>query len=146
MKYLINRASAISPREDLDELIYSLIRVNDYNLAQELYFRIQDDASTFGKLAREFSEGLEKFQNGLVGPVPVSKAHEKLRSVLKSSQIGFLNKPFSINNQWLICRVESLNVAKLNDNVRLKMTDEIFNEKIDNLSLKMHDRILTDVK
>ena len=51
-------------KEDLDIVTYSLIRVQDQFLAQELYFQILDDESRFGELASQYSNGQEKITKG----------------------------------------------------------------------------------
>lgn len=48
----------------LDRVLYSLIRTQEAGLAQELYFRIQDDGQPFADLARQYSEGQEAQTGG----------------------------------------------------------------------------------
>ena len=49
---------------ELDMLIYSIIKVSDKELAEELYLRIKKNESTFKELAYKLSEGIEKYTNG----------------------------------------------------------------------------------
>ncbi len=128
----------IKKKEDLDCIAYSLLRVSNYNLSQELFYRIQDGESDFGQLSSEFSEGLEKNSKGIIGPVSVSQTHPILRKLLISSKVGELNQPIKVNDVWVISRLESFTKAKLNDEMKLLLAQQIFEEKIQEISVKLH--------
>ena len=117
-------------KEDLDIVTYSLIRVQDQFLAQELYFQILDDESRFGELASQYSNGQEKITKGVVGPVSITQGHPVLQDKLKNSQIGILNPPILIANTWAIIKLESKQDCTLNDEIELLLAKEIFNESI----------------
>ena len=117
-------------KEELDVVTYSLIRVKDKFLAQELYFQILEDGSKFGELASKYSEGQEKITKGIVGPIPLSQGHPVLQEKLKTSQAGKVNTPILIENVWAITKLESKQDSTLNDEMELLMAKEIFNESI----------------
>lgn len=73
--------------------IYSLIWLQDQELAQELYFRIQDDPLCFPQLAREDSQGGEAYVGGIVGPIELGTIHPVLADMLAVSQPGQLWVP-----------------------------------------------------
>ena len=123
-------------KDDLEEITYSLIRVEDKLLATELYLRIKEDETSFGKIAGEFSLGPEKDSNGIVGPLSLTKSHPILTEVLKSSKIGAINQPFIINGMWLIVRLESLKKSTLNNEMETKMSQELFNDWLNEESKK----------
>lgn len=58
-----------------DQVIYSVIRVKDQGLASEIYFRIQAGEQSFAELTREFSQGLEAYTGGILGPVALGQVH-----------------------------------------------------------------------
>ena len=70
----------------LDTVNYSLIRVTNKNLVDELYLRIKEEESSFEKVAREYSEGPEKKTSGEIGPFPLGKAHPNLANLLEVSK------------------------------------------------------------
>ena len=121
-------AHFLSRKAKLDQVIYSLLRVSDKYLANELYLRILGNEESFSSLAKKFSEGNEKQVQGIVGPVPIELAHPELVQVLKSSTPGKLNQPFQIGGFWLIVRVESFQEALLDPEMELQMAKELFNE------------------
>tara|TARA_Y100001968_G_scaffold333086_1_gene394035 strand:+ start:2332 stop:3054 length:723 start_codon:yes stop_codon:yes gene_type:complete len=131
MRFLKNKFSAqcnahfLKRKDDLDQVTYSLIRTKEYFEAKELFFRVQDDESSFGKISKEYSQGPEKYTFGLIGPVPINKAHPKVREIIRSSEIGETNQPFNLGDWWLILRVESLTEAELDKDMELQMHREL---------------------
>ena len=118
-------AHFLERKNDLDQIIYSLIRTKEHFEAKELFLRVQDDEASFGKIAKEYSEGPEKNSFGLIGPVPINRAHPRMREVMRSANIGETNEPFKIDDWWLIVRVEDRHEAELNQDMELKMKSEL---------------------
>ena len=113
-------------KDQLDIIVYSLIRTKDFFKAKELYLRISEDNEDFGELASKYSEGIERKTRGLVGPEQLSKAHPALAASLKTSKIGIAKEPIQIDDFFLITRVESYDPAHLDDFMREKMEEELF--------------------
>ena len=86
-------AHFIKRKSQLDRVVYSLIRVDKPEVAQELYFRIKDDESTFSNLAMEYSQGTEAQTGGLIGPVEINAPHPKIAQILTTCQPGQLIPP-----------------------------------------------------
>ncbi|MEM6354051.1 MAG: peptidylprolyl isomerase, partial [Cyanobacteria bacterium P01_D01_bin.14] len=103
-----------------------LIRTQDASLAQELYFRLQDDEVKFADLAREFSEGQEAQTGGLIGPVELSVPHPMLARMLQVSSPGQLWSPTPIGEWFVIARLEKFMPAQLDDPTRKRLMDELF--------------------
>lgn len=114
-------------KTQMDRVLYSLIRTKEAGLAQELYFRIQDDGQPFADLAREFSEGQEAQTGGLIGPVELSVPHPALARVLAISQPGQLWPPTRVGDWFVVVRLEKFLPAKLDDATRQRLIDELFN-------------------
>ncbi|HEY9665349.1 MAG TPA: peptidylprolyl isomerase, partial [Coleofasciculaceae cyanobacterium] len=53
----------------LDQVIFSMVSTQDWNVAQELYFRLQEGEQTFAELAAQYSQGAESQTQGIVGPI-----------------------------------------------------------------------------
>ena len=120
--YFLKRKAA------LDEVVYSLVRVEDHFLANEIYQRIDEKESDFGDLAKEFSQGPEQITRGIVGPIQIQKSHPALEKLLRSTKIGELTPPMKLDNWWVVVRVEWVLNAKL-DNV---MKNRLYQELLDN--------------
>ena len=54
-------------KRDLDMFNYSIIKVSNKELADELYLRIKEKESEFEDIAYEFSEDNEKYSSGKNG-------------------------------------------------------------------------------
>ena len=117
---------------ELDQVIYSLIRVQDVHLAMELYQRIFEAEANFGDLAKEFSCGNEKNSRGIVGPVFINQGHPILAEKIRANKPDIIIEPFKIESLWLILRIESIIEVSMNENIENMMANEIFQESISN--------------
>lgn len=117
----------IKRKSQLDRVVYSLIRVEKPEVAQELYFRIKDDENTFSTLAMEYSQGTEAQTGGLIGPVEINAPHPKIAQILATCQPGQLVPPTRVGEWIVIVRLENYLSAKLDSSMRQRMLDELFN-------------------
>jgi len=110
----------------LDQVVYSLIRTRDADVAAELYFRLLDGEAEFDQLAAEYSEGPEAQTGGIVGPVPLSTPHERLAGILSTSQPGQLSAPVRVGEWNVVLRLEKLVAAQLDGPTRQRLLNEMF--------------------
>lgn len=130
-------AHFLSRKNQLDRIVYSLLRVKDPYLAQELYLRIEAREASFADLAAIYAEGPEKTTNGIVGPVPLTKAHPLLAEKLRISEEGILLSPFQISEWWLVTRLESYTPACFDEATAEKMSEELFNQWVNEETSRM---------
>lgn len=116
----------LTRKTSLDQVVYSLIRTTDRGLAQEIYFRILEGEQSFGDLAREYSLGPEARTGGLLGPVSLSQPHPALSKLLSVSHPGQLWPPRAFGEWFVIIRLEEFIPAKLDESMRRRMIDELF--------------------
>jgi len=121
----------LARKNQLDQVIYSLLRVEDAALARELYLRIAEGEADFAELAARYSQGPERSTRGVVGPVPLLQAHPALAELLRTSRPGQLQAPLRIEQWWLVVRLESLRSASFDSEMRDRMARELFDEWID---------------
>jgi len=113
-------------KTQLDQVIYSLIRVQDAGLAQELYLQIAGGERSFAELASEQSQGPEKNTRGIVGPVSLTQAHPRISELLRSGSDGQLFAPVRIDPWSIIVQRESLQSAIFDEKMKTMMTQELF--------------------
>ncbi|MEL6137388.1 MAG: peptidylprolyl isomerase [Cyanobacteria bacterium J06626_23] len=113
-------------KPQLDRVIYSLIRTKDLGLAQELYFRLNDDGKAFADLAKRYSEGQEAKTGGMVGPVELSVPHPIISRMLQLSSPQQLWSPTQVGEWAVIVRLEKLIPAQLDDAMRQRLLTEQF--------------------
>jgi parvulin-like peptidyl-prolyl isomerase len=118
----------LSRKQQLETVIYSLLRVSSEALAKELYLRIAEGEADFAELAAAYAEGPEQATRGVVGPVPLLQAHPTLAHALRTSQPGELRPPLAIEPWWLVVRLESLQAASFDETMQSRMTHELFDE------------------
>ena len=113
-------------KSDLDIIIYSLIRLNNLDLANELYLQIVEKEEEFGELSSKYSLGIEQKSRGIVGPSSLGGIHPKLKKHLLKSPLRETQPPIEVEGTYLIVRVESLDSAQIDDFMKIKMSEEIF--------------------
>jgi parvulin-like peptidyl-prolyl isomerase len=115
-------------KAQLDRAIYSLLRVKDAHLAQELFFRIQDGETTFTELVQQYSGGQETEVGGIIGPHELSVPHPILAAKIRSLQSGQLSAPVQIGDWFVIVRLEKHLPAKLDETMRIRLHDELYEQ------------------
>lgn len=121
-------AHFLTRKNQLDRVVYSLLRVKDAFLARELYLRIDAGEANFSDLAGEYAEGPEKLTRGIVGPVPLTQAHPLLAERLRTSSAGQLMQPFQVAEWWLVVRLESYTPASFDEDIAEQMSGELFDQ------------------
>ena len=115
-------------KSQLDRVVYSLIRTRDNGIAQELYFRIQEEESSFAQLAKDYSQGAEAQTGGLVGPVELNVPHPQIAKMLMSSKPGQLWPPLPIGEWTVILRLEKFLSAQLDPPTEQRLLNDLFQQ------------------
>jgi parvulin-like peptidyl-prolyl isomerase len=115
-------------KAQFDKVLYSLIRMKDMAAAQEIYFRLQANEQSFDELAREYSQGPEAQTGGMVGPFEMGTLQQPMLNILAQGQPGQLWPPVQIGEWIVIIRLEQRIAAQLDEGMRQKLINELFNE------------------
>ena len=146
LKFKSSVASYYLKRKDfLDNVSYSIIRVKNKHLANELFIRIKEKEARFSDLASKYSEGVEKRIGGFIGPVSMSTPHPVLARLLQVSQPGQVWPPKNINSWWVVVRLEKLHNTELNDTIAIKLSLELGEKHIFELLNSSLTNGLTDI-
>ena len=124
-------ARFLERKHELDQVVYSLLRLENSFLARELYLQIESGESNFADLAKRYAEGPERNTNGIVGPVSLTQAHPALVEKLRVAQPGVLLEPFRISDWWLVVRLERYSPATFTPEVSDRMCKEMFDAWIE---------------
>ena len=117
-------------RAALEQVVFSLIRLQQLHAAEELYLRLSDDGADFGDLARSFSQGQERLSGGLVGPMPVGQLHPQIAAALARLQPGDLHPPVQVDPFQLLLRLEHREPASLSDSLRQQLLNELLEQEL----------------
>ena len=113
-------------KNHLDRVIYSMIRTENSSLAQELFFRLQNNEETFPNLAKLYSEGPEAKLGGLVGPVALGTLNAELARLLSISQPGQLWPVSQLGKYFVIIRFEEHIPAEYDERMKQQLLNECF--------------------
>lgn len=119
-------ARFLQRKNDLDQVVYSLVRVKDSALARELYLQVSSGEASMAVLAGQYSEGPERQSSGVVGPKPLTAAHPQLAERLRTAREGELLEPFRLMDWWLVVRLDRYIHATFNEGTALQMARELF--------------------
>ncbi len=115
-------------KPQLDKVLYSLLRVKELEVAQELYFRIKAGEASFADCASEYSQGSEAQTGGLIGPVPLSQTHPEVAQKLNISRPGQLWTPIKLSDWYVIVRLEKLVAAQFDDATKATLLNHLFEQ------------------
>jgi len=113
-------------KPELDQVVYSLLRVSDAELAAELHQCILEGEASFATLATAHAEGRERHSQGVIGPLPILTAHPEISSRLRVGQPGQLWPPFQVDQFWIVLRLEQHLPARLDEPTAERMLEELF--------------------
>lgn len=116
----------LAKKNDLDTVIYSLLRVKDYGLARELWISLSEGEAEFAELASRYSDGPEAKTKGVIGPISLGVIEPVLAERLRSLRVGQLRPPELLGEWHVLLRLETLTPARLDQNIRQKLLNEQF--------------------
>jgi parvulin-like peptidyl-prolyl isomerase len=115
-------------KSQLDRVVFSLIRVKEIDIAEEIYFRLVSEESSFVEQAPLHSEGIEAKTKGISGPVELGKLDPILANALITLQPGEVLPPLLIGEWWVVMQLETIIPAQLDEEMRQYLTEELFNQ------------------
>jgi len=117
-------------RTALEQVVFSLLRLQQLHAAEELYLRLSDDGADFAQLARSFSLGQERLSGGLVGPMAVGQLHPRIAAALGRLQPGQVHPPVDVEPFQLVLRLEHREPASLSDTLRQQLLNELLEREL----------------
>jgi len=100
-------------KSQLDRASCRLLRLNNKNLALELYHRIKAGETSFENAAREYGQGPERHQGGLLLEQPLEKMPFGLAPLLERMETGRLSMPLRLGPGYCLVQLESFQSAQL---------------------------------
>ena len=117
-------------KDKLDRVLYSLLRLNDPGLCQELYYAIEAGEITFAEAAERHSCGPEAKTKGIVGPVDLTTPHPEIASRLRTAQAGTLIGPFKADEWHTIIRMDYRFDSEYDESTKDFLKEMTFKAKI----------------
>ena len=117
-------------KSQLDRASYSLLRVKDFHLAQELFFRLEAGEATFPELVKQYSQGQEAETGGSIGPHELSIPHPTLAQKIRSLKPGQSSAPLQVSDWIVVVKLDKYLPAQLDDKMRARLVDELYDRWI----------------
>lgn len=114
----------VQRKNQLDTAVYSLLRVRDRGLAQELWIQISEGETTFAEAASRYSDGPEATTKGVIGPLSLGAIQPELAERLRGLQPGEVRAPEAMGQWYVLLRLELLTAAKLDEPTRQRLINE----------------------
>jgi parvulin-like peptidyl-prolyl isomerase len=124
----------------LDSVQFSLLRLSDRSIANELYFRILEGEQSFEEVAQLYSQGAEAQTGGSMGIMELGRISPDLAGVLHTSPIGMVQPPVLIGEWQVIVRVEHIIPAQLDEPMRQRLLKEQFEQWLQEQMMELGDR------
>lgn len=105
-------------RADFDQVVMSIVRIDDPDLATELFFQLQEGSLSFPELVENYAQGQDRTNRGVIGPIRVQQLNPLLSRVVRRYRPGVLIPPLDVNGRVHLMRIESLQPAQLDGAVR----------------------------
>ena len=122
----------LSTGAERDSLVYTMIRVSDPSLAQELWIRIEEGETGFTEAASQFGEGPEAMHRGVIGPLAIGRLQPpQLAQILRDLAPGQIHPPWRLGEWHLLIRLETLTPARFDPSMRSALLDEAMQRFID---------------
>lgn len=115
-------------KHQLDQVVCSLIYLEDSNMAQELYFRIAEGEQSFAEVARLYSQEETADTGGQVGPIELGKLHPRLAQMFYGARPGQLWAPTPIGSQTVIARLDASLPVQLNEAMQQTLLNELLDQ------------------
>ncbi|NBW41670.1 hypothetical protein EBR25_11815 [bacterium] len=117
-------------KDKLDRVLYSLLRVEDPFLCQEIYYSIEAGEITFAEASARYSCGPESKTQGIVGPVDLTTPHPEIAARLRTAQAGHLIGPFQAEDWHTLIRMEYRFDSEYDENTKSFLEDVCFKSQI----------------
>ncbi|MCS5692039.1 peptidylprolyl isomerase [Cyanobium sp. FGCU-6] len=131
-------------RADLDQVVLSLVRFRDPDLAQELWFQLREGELAFGELVERHATGSDRDRRGLVGPIPLQRLHPLLARVVSRYAERAVVPPIDIDGTVHLVRIESIQRAELDERVRGRLLLELREAWLAEQMARLQDRMLAE--
>lgn len=129
-------------RADLDQVVLSLVRFKDPDLAQELYFQLKEGELSFGEMVERHATEADQLRRGLLGPMPIRRLNPLLAKVVERYPERALIPPIDLDGTVHLIRVETVQRAELNEGTRERLLLDQRNRWLADQLKRLQRRIL----
>lgn len=86
-------------------------------------------SSSFEEVAKKYSIDRSAINSGSMGEMNADSLNKDMLKIIKKLEVGEVSKPFKLDNQWMICRVDKfISKYDFDEETKKKIVDEVSNE------------------
>ncbi len=115
----------IKRKDYLDVYYYTIIKVKNKEVADEIYIRLKEKESTFEEISNNFSSENDSFYAEKIGPISLNGMEASIASLIKIGDINQLFQPKLSNGFWFILRKDNILKAEFNHRQKIKLSLEL---------------------
>lgn len=123
----------LQKKNTLDRACCRILRISDKSFANELYHRVLAKETSFEDAARQFGEGPERLQGGLIPMQPLLSMPFGLGVVLERLRIGEVSTPLRLGKVFCLVELLKFTPCKLDKSTADVLLKEQFNLWIDSV-------------
>ena len=112
-------------KSQLDQVVYSLIWVDDEALAHEMFLQLSERESTFEQLCCTLPDKAVQLPTGKLGPTPMGELPVALAELLRVSQPGHVWPPRPAEGGWVLIRLDEYQPALFSQGHRRDLALEL---------------------
>ena len=135
-------SSFLQSRADYDQVVMSIVRIDDPDLATELFFQLQEGSLSFPELVENYAQGQDRTNRGVIGPIRVQQLNPLLARVVRRYRPGVLIPPLDVNGRVHLMRIESLQPAQLDAALREQLLLRLRGQWLSGQLLRLRLRLL----
>lgn len=128
----------------LDRVVLSRLVVEEQALAEELHSQILEDGARFEQLVQEYSIAGDRISNGMMGPISRGAMPDTVRASVDLANNGDLIGPLEIEGLWYLFRVENVLPAALDEEMKQKLEEDIFEQWLEDKVKKIDAKLQVD--
>lgn len=114
-------SSFLQQRANFDQVVLSIVRLDNPDLATELFFQLQEGSLSFAELVESYAQGQDRTNRGVIGPIRVQQLNPLLARAVRRYRPGVLIPPLDVNGRVHLMRIESLQPAQLDPALRQQL-------------------------
>lgn len=111
----------LQQRSSFDQVVLSIVRLDDPDLATELFFQLQEGSLSFAELVESYAQGQDRTNRGVIGPIRVQQLNPLLARAVRRYRPGVPIPPLDVNGRVHLMRIESLQPAQLEPALRQQL-------------------------
>lgn len=115
----------LKKKDKFDSITFNMVRCRDFNVMQEIYFRLKDGEETWASIVSQLHPD-EPNVSSLFGPAPRSTFSSVLIDHVLRYDVGIISPATAIGGWAVVTRLEDITTAQLNNEVKDQLLKEQF--------------------